>query len=99
VSKVAAASTIAKTNATRPQNRTKSPTIFLTLAGRPTLSLLRPDLLLLLDHGLGCPGHEIMPFGQPQPGLRHMRERDPRIAVSERSGHLEALLCTPPILV
>jgi hypothetical protein len=103
VSKVAAASTIAKTAATTPENRAKSLRIFFTLSHRTQLSLLGLDLLLLLERGLGlcrCDRrHEIIPLRQPQPDLRHVGKGQPRIAVSERGGRFEALLCPPPILV
>jgi hypothetical protein len=56
-----------------------------------------------LERGLGlcrCDRrHEISPLRQPQPDLRHVGKGQPRIAVSERGGRFEALLCAPPILV
>jgi hypothetical protein len=73
------------------------------LACRAHAGLLARDLLLLQDQGLGlCRSdwlYEIIPLRQPQPGLRHVGKSDPRIAVSELGGHLEALLCSSPILV
>jgi hypothetical protein len=102
VSKVAAASTMAKAAATTPENRAKSLRIFFTLSHRTQLSLLGLDLLLLLERGLGsrrCERrHEIIPLRQPQPDLRHVGKGQPRIAVSERGGRFEAL-CPPPILI
>jgi hypothetical protein len=72
VSKVAAASTIAKTNATTLENRAKSLTIFFSLPTGPTVTLPGLELLLLLDDGLGRLRPQIMSLSQPHPDLRHM---------------------------
>jgi hypothetical protein len=71
VSKVAAASTIANTNATTPE-QSKVTNDFFVRPAEPTLTLLWRDLMLLLDHGLGRPGHKVISLRQSQPDLRHV---------------------------
>src|SRR5262249_9973615 len=68
-----------------------------TLSGLLLVVVLGLNLLLLLECWLGLFGH--ISLRQPQPDLRHVGEGNPRVAVSKRARHLQALLCATPILV
>src|SRR5262249_23819047 len=94
---------MANANATTAENKTKSLRIFVTLshlahvelawAGPAVAARTRAELVPLRPEAWD---HSSPP---PQPGLRHLGKGHPRIAVSERGGRFEALLCPPPILV
>jgi hypothetical protein len=71
MSKVAVASTIPKTSATRQENRGKSLTIFVMLAPWPAPTFLGLNLLLLLDCGPDFLTVLVI-IRQPQPDLRHV---------------------------
>jgi hypothetical protein len=74
---------------------------------RAILIVLWLDLLLLLDRGPVFAAAlkrayrliSIQFICQPSPSLRHVGQADPRVAVAKRARHLQAHLCTTPILV
>ena len=54
--------------------------------------------LLLLERGLTL-SDVLITISQPQPGLRHVGEGDPRFPLSKRARHFNAFFRAQPILV
>ncbi len=61
------------------------PRLFSCSPAGPALTLLRLDLLLLLDYGLGCPGHDHHPVG-PLPDLEPRECLGSRVGDRHRNG-------------